>query len=280
MTTRNAIIISCPGRGKDHLPGPDKDLKNMSNYLTSPRGGAWRGNEIFCLNNPAWHEVRQLLEICIADYQFIYFAGHGCSGDHRERYLSFRDQNIEDTMLLTLNPRQLIIVDACRVYYPAISGIPPAADIYSSFTGESDARIAFDKAINASGNGKMILHATQDNTEASEALHGRGGVFTLSLLLTANNFKSGVNLRPVKVTELLPMVKETMLSKGYEQTPEIPYKTGNLLVPFLIETDQIVMKEVAQEEEYIEEVPRNKPSLFGILALGVVIIALLGGFND
>ncbi len=280
MTTRNAIIISCPGRGKDYLRGADKDLKNMSNYLTSPRGGAWKENEIFCLNNPTWHEAKRLLEICVADYQFIYFAGHGCSGENQKRYLTFKDQNIQDTRLLTFNPKQLIVVDACRVYYAAISGIPPAEDIYSSFTGETDARKAFDDGIRKSDNGKMIIHATQHNTRAEEEQYRRGGIFTLSLLLTAFNFKTGVDLRQVLITDLLPKVKETMLSKGYKQTPDIPYETGSLRVPFLIETDQIEIKEKVQKEEYVYQEPQSKPQLFKVLAVAVIIIALFGGFND
>jgi len=280
MITRNAIIISCPGRGKKYLAGAVKDLENMSNYLMSPRGGAWRKDEIYSLYNPTWPAANILLSQCTSDYQFIYFAGHGCSGEHRKRYLSFRDQDIEDTRLLTHNAKQLIIADACRVYYAAISGIPPAEDVLSSFTGDTDARKVFDDCIARSDDGKIIIHATQHNAEAKEERYGRGGAFTLSLLYTCLNFKTGMDLCPVMLTDLLPTVSQTLLSQKYIQTPDVPWKTGNLRVPFLIDTDQLVLEEKSVKNDYVNVEPENKPSLLKAIVVTTLLILLIRGLSN
>jgi len=279
MITRNAIVISCPGQGDNYLRGAVKDLENISNYLTSPRGGAWKKNEIYCLENPSWAEAKLFLDQCSADYQFIYFAGHGCSDEHQKRYITFKDQNIEDLQLLTHNQKQLIIIDACRTYYPTISGIPPAEDVYSYFTGESDARSIFDNCIMRSPAGKIIIHATQNNKKASEERYGRGGAFTLSLLHTAINFKTGNELSPVYITELLPIVKKTLLSQGYSQSPDMPYITGALNVPFIIDADQILVEQ--PDENAPAYRPENDKIPAGLIFVGVVIlgIILFGGKN-
>jgi len=272
MITRNAIIICCPWYGDDYLEGAAKDLENMCNYLMSQRGGAWVSDEIICLHNPAWPEVKKLLNIHTADYQFIYFAGHGCSDENKKRYLSFRDQDIEDVRMLNHNPRQLVIVDACRVYYAAISGIPPAEDVFSSFSGETIARQVFDGCIERSDAGKIIVHATGHNTKAREERHGRGGAFTLSLLYTALNFRQQYDFRPIELQELLPVVKQTLLSQRYEQTPEVAYNEGNLHVPFLIDADQIMREE--NEEAPLYQQVENRPSLVRVIALTVMLIAM------
>lgn len=280
MITRSAIIISCPGQEEHYLRGAAKDVKNMCNYLMSPRGGDWKTHEIFCLNNPAWLEVKKLLDRCTADYQFIYFAGHGFSDKSRKRFLTFKDQSVEDIRLFTHNNKQLIIADSCRTQYATISGIPPADDVYSNFTGESDARIAFDDAIRKSENGKMIVYATIHDNEAKEERFGRGGAFTLSLLVTTQNFKTGLNLCPVMINDLLPTVKEILLSQKYTQTPEVVYRTGNLRVPFLIDIEQLVVDEESVENQYISMKPKSNPSLFKAIAITMLLILIIRGISD
>lgn len=280
MITRNAIIISCPGQEEHFLRGAAKDVKNMFNYLTSPRGGNWKKHEIFCLNNADWPEVKRLLDRCTADYQFIYFAGHGFSDKNRKRFLVFNDQSVEDIKLFTHNSKQLIIADSCRAQYATISGIPPAEDIYSSFTGVSEARAAFDDAIKRSQNGKMIVYATAHNNEAEEERYGRGGAFTLSLLVAALDFKTGLNLCPVMIEDLLPTVKRTLIRQKYTQTPHLAFRTGNLRVPFLIDIAQMEVEEKSVENEYINIESENKPSLFKAIAVVTLLILIIRGLSD
>ena len=283
MITRTAVIICSPGQGKKYLRGAVKDLRNMKNYLMSPRGGSWLEREIYCLNDPDWGDLRLLLRSLNSTYQFIYFAGHGCSDENKKRFIQLKDGTlVEDTALFTVVSKQLIIIDACRTYYPMVSGIPPAEE-YLNFSGESS-RAVFDRSIQASPNGKIIIHATQFDAEAAEERYGRGGAFTLSLLTTALNFRTGLAYRPVGIKQLLPDVKKVLISERYEQTPTIAYETGNLHVPFLIDTEQITIEENIHDVEYTSDnvyaQPAKKISLGEVVLAGLFVFALIKVFGD
>ena len=107
-------------------------------------------------------------------------------------------------------------------------------------------------------------------------------MFTLSLLVAAQDFKTGMDLSPVLIFDLLPTVKETLLSQGYSQTPDIAYTQGNLRVPFLIDTEQIVIEQpkldIEPENLIIES--RNKATFLKVLAIGLILIAVIKIFND
>jgi hypothetical protein len=278
MPTRRAILISCPGTGEKYLLGADKDITNMVNYLTSPRGGDWRSNEITCLNNPTWQEAYQVINKYMVDYQFIYFAGHGSADQQRTRFLMFKDGEVEDLLLLNAIPKQLVIADACRVCYPTISGISPAEDVYSSFTGVSAARSAFDQCILKSPNGKIIVNATLHGEEAREERYGRGGAFTLSLLHAALNFKTGTDLSPVMIAELMNNTQRTLWSQAYTQVPEIVWSIGELRVPFLIDTEQIISTELEEPAPKISEV--EKGNWVKVIAASILVIAIIKGLGD
>lgn len=283
MTTRTAIIICSPSKGEQYLRGAAKDLRNMKNYLLSPRGGSWHEREIYCLNDPSWPELKLLLSSLNSTYQFIYFAGHGCSDENKARYIELKHNAlVEDTALFTVVSKQLIVIDACRNYYPMISGISPAEE-YLNFTGESS-RSVFDRCIQASPDGKLIIHATQDNAEAAEERNGRGGAFTLSLLTTALNLKTGIPYCPVGIKQLMPTVKKVLLSERYEQTPTIAYDEGDLRVPFLIDTEQVVIEELDSDVEYPNEVIDSKLpkkiSLTEVALAGLVVFALIKAFDN
>src|SRR6202012_1472088 len=98
-----------------------------------------------------------------------------------------------------------------------------------------------------------------------EERYGRGGAFTLSLLIAAQDFKTGLDLCPVMIEDLLPTVKKTLVSQHYMQPPDVVYKTGNLRIPFLIDTEQIIVEEKVIEPEYINIESENKPSLFKVI---------------
>jgi hypothetical protein len=278
MPTRIAILVSCPGYGKEHLFGANKDIENMFNYLISPRGGAWKKQEIILLYNPTWSDVKMNIDKLLTDYQFIYFAGHGSGGECRKRYLGFKDGVVEDINLLNAIPKQLIIIDACRVFYPTISGIPPAEDAYSNFTGESNARIAFDHCITNSRNGKVIVHATKHGYEAEEERYRRGGAFTLALLYTSLQFKTGVNLCPVNISDLLPTVHKTLINQNYWQEPEVAYEEGELSVPFLIDVEQVIIEEIDEERTY--KPPIKKITFLQGIAISVFVIVVLRGLKN
>ncbi|WP_179412991.1 caspase family protein [Mucilaginibacter sp. E4BP6] len=184
MVTRNAIILSCPDKKGNYLPGAVSDAQSFRNFLLSPKGGSWRKEVILTFENARWESCETYISNVVADYQVIYFTGHGASSEN-ERLLQLEDYLVPDTFLLNNNLRQLIIVDACRNYLPTISGISEADDVYASFSGESIARNIFDNYILTSPKGKLFVHATQDGELAIDAPLGRGGVFTIALLTSA-----------------------------------------------------------------------------------------------
>jgi hypothetical protein len=283
MITRNAILISCP-EGSQYLYGAVRDIENMFNYLTSPKGGDFKKDEIVQLHSPTWAEAKKHIDHHKADYQLIYFAGHGFAGENKERYLSFKDGGVEDLLLLNSNPKQLIIVDACRVFYPTISGISPAEDVFSGFTGDSLARQVFDRCIQNSANGKLIVHATEHGFEAMEERYHRGGLFTLSLLLAAKSYDTGLDNFPVSIQTLLAVAMETMVGQGYAQYPNIPFKIGDLTVPFLIDAEEMVVEPEPQNAEVISVVTSqtkaNKINWLGIASAALLITAIFKSIND
>ena len=46
---RRALLIGCPGKGNDFLPGVKKDIENYKEYLKSNNGGKWYDDEIISL---------------------------------------------------------------------------------------------------------------------------------------------------------------------------------------------------------------------------------------
>lgn len=97
-------------------------------------------------------------------------------------------------------------------------------------------------------------------------------MFTLSLLRTAMDFNTTKNLSPVVIADLLPIVQATLRSQENKQIPEITYETGNLNVPFLIDTDQSVMEEILVTQP---QIPYLK-----IISIALVAILLLKKFSD
>src|SRR5665213_3005375 len=107
MPIRSAVIICCPGQGEQRLPGAILDVENFINYSCSPKGGLWRPDEITVLNDPGYEEALWHIDNSPANYQNIYFTGHGGT-KLGKRLLAFKDELIPDTWLLNDNPRQLI----------------------------------------------------------------------------------------------------------------------------------------------------------------------------
>ena len=122
----------------------------------------------------------------------------------------------------------------------------------------------------------MIVHSTGLGDEAAEELYRRGGAFTLSLLHSALNLKTGMDLCPVTIEHLLPKVKNTLESQNYRQIPEITFETGNLTVPFMIDTEQIADKGEPKNLNCNLNRKEHKSSLLALIAVGLIIGGLLG----
>jgi caspase domain-containing protein len=277
--TRLAILISSPGPKENYLPGSLKDPGLIARHLMSPRGGIFRTNEIYSFFDPKWEDVELLLKLCTVDYLLVYFSGHGFMEDGRN-YFQFKNRDVEDAALFNDSPRQLIIGDACREYWPAISGITEKEEI-SGYLSDQLARKAFDDAILRSPPGKLTVHATGADEIAYES-NGKGGVFTLALLKTASSFRTGMPYQSVMIQTLMAPTIRLLRKDRLKQNPEITWKEGDLQVPFLIDINQ--EKIAAGESRFppITRVPkRPEPFPLGkVIAAGLVLFGIAGLFSD
>lgn len=229
---RKAILIGSPGEKPNYLYSVRTDVNNIRKFLLSPRGGRWGNNEITILENPGALELIEILENTVADYQFIYFAGHGFETHLNERKICLKDYDFTDLHLLNQCPRQLIVLDCCRKKeYPAISGVPEE-ETWIPFDGFYPEREAFDNYILHSPPGKIMIHATKSGHYAWENILGKGGAFTTSLLLSARSVQPNEAYTPISIERILENAKGVIKQFGYQQEPEIVHSEGCMVVPF------------------------------------------------
>lgn len=279
--SRKALIIGSPGiEGVDYLYSASTDVTNIKNHLLSSRGGKWKDDEIKVIWNPEVVELAAMIANTVADYVFIYFAGHGYETTSGERRICFNDADVSDFFLLNSSPRQLVVIDACREKeYPAISGIPEEEE-WLHFDGYYPEREAFNNYILHSPVGKKIVHATKSGFASLEDINGKGGVFTTSLLLSARKIQCNAVYAPVSIEQLLKKARKIIKQSGDEQEPEIVYSSGNLMVPFAIyiksETKAVYsnLPNYCKPRSISIKQPSNSGALaFGLLLLGIVLIA-------
>lgn len=239
--TRKAIIIGCPGNPGNFLRGVKRDIENMSRFLRSNKGGAWRREDILILDNPNLAHVSAVLRSVWADYLFVYFTGHGYTDWIRDsRVLALRDYNIPDLYLINSSPRQLVIVDACRSYSaPGLSGLPAFEDHIDHFEG-SPAYELFNEYIACSPEGKLIVHSTQPGKVSIDSR--TGGYFTQALLHVATRMKTDEDYLPCSIGSVLTHVPGVLRRNRNSQIPSIVYEEGNLTVPFALGSNVPALK--------------------------------------
>lgn len=106
----------------NNLRGVPVDVSSYYSFFTSPAGGNWCGEEIKILTNTTRRELfNRLMEIENADCDYVItiFVGHGFEADG-ETVLVLNEQGDMMTLddLTNLSPRQLLIIDCCRVPMP------------------------------------------------------------------------------------------------------------------------------------------------------------------
>lgn len=278
---RKALIIGSLGtEGVDYLYSASTDVTNITNHLLSSRGGKWKDNEIQVLWDPGIAELAAIIENIIADYLFVYYAGHGYETTIGERKICLSDADVSDFFLLNKSPRQLIVIDACREKeYPAISGIPEEGE-WLPFDGYYPEREAFDNYILQSPVGKKIIHATKSGFASWEDKKGKGGVFTTNLILSTRKIQCNDLYAPISIEQSIWKARKMIKQAGDEQEPEIAYSIGNLQVPFAVYVKSEAKTVYSNPSNYnkTRTMPRREPSnsgalTFGLLLLGIALIA-------
>jgi hypothetical protein len=274
---RKALLIGSPGNdGVDYLYSAATDVENVKNLLLSSRGGKWKEDEIMTLWKPDVASLASIIAETIADYFFIFYAGHGYETIDAKRNICLVDADVSDFFLLNKSIRQLVILDCCREKeYAAISGIPEDEE-WLHFDGYYPEREAFDKYILQSPPGKKIIHATKSGFASWEDKRGRGGIFTTSLILAAKSIQKSEIYLPVSIEQVLKKAKKIIKQNGDEQEPEIVYSKGDLQVPFIL-----AVKDVSKTISYAKnisivprKITRQESSNSGLLKAGLLLLAI------
>lgn len=280
---RRALLIGSPGNeGADYLYSAATDVENVKNLLLSSRGGKWKEDEIITLWKPDVTSVASVIEKTIADYFFVFYAGHGYETSDGKRNICLTDADVSDFFLLNKSVRQLTVLDCCREKeYAAISGIPEDEE-WLHFDGYYPEREAFDKYILQSPPGKKIIHATKSGFASWEDTTGRGGVFTASLLLAAKSIQKQEVYFPISIEQVLKKAKKIIKQNGDEQEPEIVYSSGNLQVPFAIYIKSETKAVYSNSANYIKprSISRKQRSNSGVIAFGLLLLGIALIAND
>jgi hypothetical protein len=271
---RKAILIGCPGTNEGYLYGVEQDLKNVSKYLQSEKGGVWYLSEIKTLSNPSYDQVKRELEKANADYTFVYFSGHGyTNSDSNHRMICLRDANISDKNLLNNSPRQLVLIDACRNEISQGLGEAPEFEPQWEHITGSPVRELFDSYILNSPIGKLIVHGTQRGQYSYDSQSG--GMFTNALLNISTRIQTKQEYLQVSIENLIRKVPQVLLPMGNDQRPSIVYKTGFLTVPFAVGVPNLGYQKVTRiaPKRHAVDVSNNS-SGGGWLALGITLLVL------
>lgn len=271
--TRRALVIGCPGTGDKQLTGVRTDVTNLTNFLKSERGGKWYDEEVTTLYNPTVEKVKAALSSSVADYSFVYFAGHGFTSNFLERMIWLKDGYGTDTSLLDSTPKQLVVIDACRTFVQVIEGLPPQREPEYDHFGGSPARRLFDWSIANSDAGKLIIHGTQSGTEAIETW--RGGVFTQALLRGAKIPTQHNGCNGVSIGEVLQRSAAIMKRGLSEQRPDVTFVQGNLSVYFAVTVPTLSTTKPLPDYSLTISEAKRQPVNKGNVGLGILAALLI-----
>lgn len=115
---RLAIILYSPltrARGNKYSPQLKKNAEFQLDFLKSASGGAWRDEEIICIENPTRSQIANVRSLCERmDCVILFFSGHGGSQSGRG-FIQINDsERIWVDSLFTSAKRQISIIEACR----------------------------------------------------------------------------------------------------------------------------------------------------------------------
>ena len=193
MITRKAIIIGSPDAT---IPGVKIDITNINSFLLSPIGGAWKESEIINLTNPTIEEVRNKISLLqLADYSFVFFAGHGYYLMHKDSTILNINatQELDSIELRKGAPKHTLILDCCRVLKDDRILKEAALESYSYDSAiqqkptKSECRKYFDEKIAKCSTGIVVMNSCALNETAGET-QTQGGYYSSSLIKSAEKW--------------------------------------------------------------------------------------------
>jgi len=177
---RKAFLIANNG----DLKGTILDVELVRSFLTSPRGGHWRQDEIDYLINPSKDDL--IVKLAMAkvdnyDFVIVHFSGHGGQAvNSLILEINPKEETISSSILFNLAKRQVSIFDCCRV------GDTPALEslAFDSVTeAYKDTRATYDRMIMNAAEQQLKLYGCASNEVSSE--DEDGGYYTQALFRTA-----------------------------------------------------------------------------------------------
>lgn len=228
-----AVVIGCASYelpGVSSLKYPEKDAQELYQRLIDPAIGGYLGSDVSLLTSPSFGEASRALARTFKsasrlDSVLVYFAGHGLRDDEGNIYLALRDTDpelLEVTSMASRAFRQLIdacrsqqicvILDCCFSGAFASRSVPSVADVTQSVT-------------RLTGEGTVILTATQRTQEARERDELGHGVFTNYLLQGIDGAADADGDGIITALDLYNFVAHKMEDHGGVQRPTF---SGNL----------------------------------------------------
>jgi hypothetical protein len=226
------------------LPGARADVALLRNWLLSPKGGAWRNDEIKTLRQPTIKLLKSHLAAASeSEYAFVTFSGHGhhvigpntnatriCLNDSEE--FSARD-------LVPSNPRSTLIIDACRGITVMLSTRFLEANMRKAlkFSRADELKVArekFNLLVRSCGNGSVRMYSCSVDQSAGEDENGHGGVFTLGLVRSAQRWQPDTNDHYLTVQEAFFAAATSTTNHNPQQKPRICSSRPQQSFPFAV----------------------------------------------
>lgn len=227
MVTRKALLICANNHAELNDQSLPAELEATRQFLLSAAGGAWDEEEITVLMSPTEKTLLREIQKAVADYTITCFFGKSFPSADKRHFLLLNDSGfIEDIDLLNNAARQLVLIDdeggSETIFIQSDQG--DAVELRK-------ARTMYDKWIENTAPGQVIMHASEGNTiKRSEQ---QIGLFIRKLLQVAGTIAPASDRYQLK--NIIAAGQETpdlLLELGYEDGPVITWSKGNVRLPF------------------------------------------------
>lgn len=243
--TRYALLIeSSQLTDLANLPGARADVRLLRRWLMSPKGGAWRDDEIVTLSHPTIAQVKGHLALAKEhDYTFTAFSGHGHhvvgNGFNQTRVCLNDDEEMAARSLSPGNPRSMVLIDCCRGLTVLLPQQLMESRLAKSFELSLnreliDARATFDRLVRGCDPGAVYLYSCDIKQSAAEDENGQGGLFTLGLVRSAEKWEASRPGYYYSVGNAFRAAAAFTTEENPQQTPRLIPGTLKRYFPFAL----------------------------------------------